>query len=95
MNGNEEVHGKSSVGGTAISFTVTFADQKDEPTPTGLKNVKITVSGDRASGMNGDETVYGNATVTGTPVVFGKKQSLVQSSEKPEPEAPVFKDLKD
>jgi len=39
----------------------------------GLKDVKITVAGDRVSGMNGDETVHGPATVTGTKVIFNKK----------------------
>ena len=45
----------------------------------GLKDVKITVSGDRVSGMNGDETVYGPATVTGTKVVFSKEKKAAPS----------------
>jgi hypothetical protein len=38
----------------------------------GLKDVKISVQGDRVSGMNGDEQVYGPAVVTGTHVTFNK-----------------------
>ena len=40
----------------------------------GLKDVKITVGGDRVSGMNGDETIYGPAIVGGTHVIFKKGQ---------------------
>merc|ERR1712195_66775 len=86
MNGDEKLHGKNkSVGGTKVDFVqkneIPAAVTPAAATPAtnapgadgGLKDVKITVAGDRVSGMNGDETVHGPATVTGTKVIFSKK----------------------
>ena len=39
-----------------------------------LCNKKITVTGDRVSGMCGNETIHGPAVVTGTHVVYGKQK---------------------
>lgn len=88
MNGDETVYGDATVTGTTVTFhkmKQSLVQSSSSEKPDGgeaadtsvpvfkdLKDQKITVGGDKVSGMNGDETIRGPAVVTGTHVVYNQ-----------------------